>query len=356
MRVALVYDRLNKLGGAEHVLTSFHTLFPEANWYTSVWDPSTAPFSAFWKVHSFPYLHQHHEWFPWLMPFIFESFDFSAYDLVISIGSAESKGVITPPSTVHLNYCLTPTRYLYSHKKQYLTTPVHRFIAKYLRAWDQVASTRPDIMIAISTQVKKRINKYYNRDSEVIFPPVNVAKFNHRPLTINHLPYSYFLTVSRLVPYKNIDVLVKAFNQNGKILIVIGTGSQERYLRKLAKSNVHILGSIDEELLVGYYQHAKAFLQANEEDFGIAMCEAQAAGIPVIAHSSGGALDIVQDGQTGLLFKQTSVSSICQAIDIFETMSFDRQACQRNARHFDQTAWAVKMNKRINKICQKNQK
>ncbi|MCR4285480.1 MAG: glycosyltransferase family 4 protein, partial [Candidatus Kaiserbacteria bacterium] len=213
MRVALVYDRLNKLGGAEHVLTSFHILFPQADWYTSVWDPSRAPFSRHWRVHTswlsrIPFLRTHHEFIPYLMPFVFESFDLRGYDLVISIGSAESKGVLTLPDTTHLNYCLTPTRYLYSHKEQYLTTPIHRFIAKYLRAWDQVASTRPDTMIAISTQVKKRIKKYYNRNSEIIFPPVDTNRFKpSRSVLVG----DYFLTVSRLVPYKNIDVLVKAF-------------------------------------------------------------------------------------------------------------------------------------------------
>src|SRR3989339_1084880 len=128
MRVCIVYDRLNKIGGAEQVLIAFHKLYPDADWYTSFWDPKGAPFSETWHVHSFTFLRKHHEWFPWLMPFIFESYDFRHYDLVISIGSAESKGVITRPGTVHLNYCLTPTRYLYSHAGEYLSNPVYRVI------------------------------------------------------------------------------------------------------------------------------------------------------------------------------------------------------------------------------------
>lgn len=209
MKVALVYDRLNKLGGAERILVAFSELFPQADWYTSVWDKSGASFSRDWHVTSsflskIPFFRRRHEYLPLLMPFIFESFDFSQYDLVISIGSAECKGIITKPKTLHLHYCLTPTRYLYSHQAEYLKNPFYQLLAKPLQTWDLVAATRPDKMIAISTQVKKRIKQYYHRDSEIIFPPVDTLRFAKKRIhEFTDLRFDkYFLVVSRLVPYK----------------------------------------------------------------------------------------------------------------------------------------------------------
>ncbi len=274
------------------------------------------------------------------MPFIFESYDFSRYDLVISIGGAECKGIITKPETIHIHYCLTPTRYLYSHASDYLSNPIYRFIARPLRAWDQVAATRPDIMIAISTQVKRRIQKYYNRDSSVIFPPVDTKLFA-TPVSLCHCVTSpYYLVVSRLVPYKKIDLIIRAFNHlPSQKLLVIGTGSEERRLKKMAQSNTTFLDFVEDKDLPSYYQHAKAFIQINEEDFGISMVEAQAAGIPVIAFGVGGAEDIVIPGRTGLLLADNSVKSLVSAIDNFSKLSFDRGACQENARRFDQIKW-----------------
>ncbi len=355
MRVALVYDRLNKIGGAEHVLEAFHQIYPNADWYTSFWNPKSAPFSRNWKVTSFPYLHRHHELFPWLMPFIFESYDFSGYDLVISIGSAESKGIITKPGTVHLNYCLTPTRYLYSHSREYLSNPLYRLVGKYLRKWDLVASTRPDEMIAISTQVKNRIKDIYHRDSDIIFPPVNTKKFiptgkpdNRKTGILN----DYFLVVSRLVPYKKIDVLIRAANQSKQNLVIIGTGSEMKKLAKLAGPTVKLLGHVKDEDLSYYYQNCLAYLQANEEDFGISMCESQAAGRPVIAYGRGGACDIVIPGKTGILLEENTISAFAKVMSEFDTMSFVPGDCQQNASHFDQDKWISQIKERIDKLCQ----
>jgi glycosyltransferase involved in cell wall biosynthesis len=350
MRVALVYDRLNKIGGAEHVLETFHKIFPQADWYTSFWDPKTAVFSRDWKVTSFPYLHHHHELFPWLMPFIFESYNFSRYDLVISIGSAESKGVVTRPGTVHLNYCLTPTRYLYSHSQEYLSNPVYTFVARYLRKWDLVASTRPDEMIAISTQVKNRIKDIYKRDSAIIFPPVDTKKFAPSSrLKTQSSPVSadYFLVVSRLVPYKKIDILVHAANRSRKNLIVVGIGSEYQKLKKLAGPTVSLVGYISDADLPSYYQNCTAYLQANEEDFGISMCEAQSAGKPVIAYGQGGACDIVIPGKTGILLEKNTIEAFAKALSEFDTMSFVPTVCLQNAGRFDQNIWIKQIKERI---------
>jgi glycosyltransferase involved in cell wall biosynthesis len=342
MRVALVYDRLNKIGGAEHVLEAFHEIYPQADWFTSFWDPQYAVFSKNWKVTSFRYLRHHHELFPWLMPFIFESYDLSGYDLVISIGSAESKGIITRPGTVHLNYCLTPTRYLHSHQGEYLNNPLYRFVGHYLRKWDLVAASRPDEMIAISTQVKKRIKNIYKRDSDVIFPPVDTKKFAGVGK-----PGNYFLVVSRLVPYKKIDILIRAANQSKKNLIVIGVGSEMKKLAKLAGTTVKLLGHVSDKDLASYYQHCLAYLQANEEDFGISMCEALAAGRPVIAYGKGGAEDIVIPGKTGILLEENTISAFAKALSEFDTMSFVHGDAVQSVSRFDKDIWIKQMKERI---------
>ena len=357
MRVALVYDRLNKSGGAERVLVAFSELFPKADWYTSVWDKQGAPFSKNWRIKSsflskIPYLRLHHEYFPLLMPFIFESFNFSQYDLVISIGSAECKGIITKPGTLHIHYCLTPTRYLYSHEGEYLTNKIYKLLSIPLRAWDLVASTRPDKMIAISTQVKNRIKQYYHRDSEIIFPPVDVVRFAQKGLRgfTDLRNKNYFLVVSRLVPYKKIDTLIRVFNLlPHKNLVIAGIGSEMGRLKKFAGENIKFLGAVPESTLPALYQGATAYLQANEEDFGISMVEAHASGIPVIAYHAGGASDIVKDGKTGILLPDCSVASFTAAIDNFDPKRFDREDCLKSAKRFDIAIWKKKIRERIQK-------
>ena len=184
MKVALVYDRVNKWGGAERVLLAFHKLFPEATLYTSVYNPKNAPWAKAFAIktsflQSFPYASSSHEFYPFLMPLAFENFSFDEYDLVISVTSEAAKGIMTKPKTMHICYCLTPTRYLWSGYSDYFDNSFFRFATKpvisYLRSWDMVASQRPDMYIAISKEVKERIKKYYGRESEVIYPPVDIA-------------------------------------------------------------------------------------------------------------------------------------------------------------------------------------
>lgn len=364
MKVALVYDRLNKIGGAEIILQEFAKLYPHADWYTSVWDKKRAPFSQKWRVKTsflnlLPWVKNNHEWIPFLMPFIFESFNFSDYDLVISIGSAEAKGIITGVKTHHLHYCLTPTRYLYSHKNEYLNNPIYRFVGNIMREWDLVAATRPDDMIAISEHVKKRIQKYYHRKAEVIYPPVNTARFslhNLKPNTYNLKP-DYYLVVSRLVPYKKIDLIIKAFsNLPDRKLIIVGSGSEMSSLRKMATKNVKMIGEVSDAKIIEYFEGCKAFIQMNEEDFGIAMCEAQAAGKPVIAYNAGGASEIVVQNKTGVLFNTLDSHCLVQSIETFERMTWSNDACIKNAARFDRLIWINQMNERIRDLCQTNQR
>ncbi len=348
--IALVYDRLNKIGGAEVILRQLHSFWPQAPWYTSVYQSKSLPFTHSWQIktsfiQSIPYLSNHHELIPYLMPFAFENFDFSSYDLVISISSAEAKGIITLPQTFHLHYCLTPTRYLWSHAEAYLNDnqfqwlkrfgrPLVKTIHNWLRRWDLIAATRPDAIITISQHVRRRIQKYYQRDAQVIYPPVEINKFTRKQDPPPEAKTGYYLTVARLVPYKQLDFLINAFTHlPNQQLIIIGDGVDRRRLQKMAPTNVIFKGFVDDQTLISYYQFAKAFIQVNEEDFGIAMVEAQAAGIPVLAYGVGGACEIVTP-QTGVLFTEQKLDNFLHALAKLETMKFLKTDLRRNASRF----------------------
>ncbi len=342
MKTALVYDRVNKWGGAERVLTALHEIFPEAPLFTAVYSSKKAKWAKIFPLvipsflQKIPLMQDKHEFLGTLTPLAFESFDFSEYDLVISVTSEAAKGIITKPGTRHICYCLTPTRYLWSGYDIYF--PKRSFLrgisasaTDYLRKWDKIAAQRPDVMVAISNVVKARISKYYGRDSQILFPPVEIEKFtpNSPPIREN-----FFLIVNRLVPYKRVDLAVTAFNKLGLPLIVVGKGSQERKLKAMAKKNVKFKGELTERELADYYRKCAALIFPQEEDFGIAAVEAQATGAPVIAFKAGGALDTVIDGQTGIFFEKQTVSALCQAIKNFEKISFDAKILKENAERF----------------------
>lgn len=343
MRVALVYDRVNKIGGAERVLEALHQIWPEASLYTSVYHPQTAPWAKKFKVipsflNKLPFAQKSHEVYPHLMPLAFESFSFDEYDVVISITSEAAKGIITKPKTLHICYCLTPTRYLWSGYEDYFSSSVFRFLSfplvAYLRRWDKIAAQRPDIYLATCENVKKRIKRYYERDSEVIYPPVDTKKFHPKPYTLE--PKPYFLVVSRLVGYKKVDLVIKVFNQLALPLKIIGTGTQMRNLRRKAKKNIEFLGQLTDKELLGYYQRCQAVIFPQEEDFGLVPLEAQACGKPVIAYRKGGALETVIEGKTGLFFTPQTPGGLVKTIKKFGVMKFDPQACRQNAERFNQ--------------------
>lgn len=344
MKIALVYDRVNKWGGAERVLLALHGMFPEAPLYTSVYDKKKAGWAkAFPKIYTsflqqIPFTKGNHEHFGWLMPFVFESFNFDQYDLVISITSEAAKGIITKPGTKHVCYMLTPTRYLWSHYDLYFKKRFLRIISKpfinHLREWDKVAASRPDQIIAISMEVKNRIKKYYGLDSEIIFPPVKIENLK---LTKNYelKIKNYFLVVSRLVPYKRVDLTVKAFNKLKLPLIVVGSGSEYLKLKLIAKKNIKFVGQVSVEELIKYYKGAKALVMPQEEDFGITSVEAQFFGVPVIAFKKGGALDTVIEGRTGTFFLKQEVDSLVSAVAQFnERPVSNRPLLVENANRF----------------------
>ena len=348
LKVAIVYDRVNKFGGAERVLLVLHEMFPDAPLFTSVHDPKKAKWAeVFPKIYTsflqhIPILKNHHELMGWLMPLAFESFDFKDYDLVISVTSEAAKGIITGTKTLHVCYCLTPTRYLWSGKEFYFNNrpkifkifPFYKIISwpflTYAKWWDSIACNRPDIYIAISTEVQKRIKKYYDKDSEIIFPPVN-TKVTKRTRSRSGV---YYFIHGRFEPYKRLDLIIETFMDLGLQLIVSGSGSEfDKYKQRKFKNIKFIEKPTDVEVY-NLYQNAKAFLMPQDEDFGITAVEAQSFGVPVIAFKSGGALDTVINNKTGVFFNEQTVPSLKTAIAKFDTMRFNDGYLRTNAKRF----------------------
>jgi glycosyltransferase involved in cell wall biosynthesis len=357
---------VNKWGGAERVLLTLHELFPNASLFTSVYSQRGAPWANVFKniytsfIQRVGLLREKHELLASLMPIAFESLDFKKYDLVISVTSEAAKGILTGPNTLHICYCLTPTRYLWSGYNEYfkgqtfkvLTRPIIR----YLRKWDKIAAQRPDIMIAISTCVQKRIKNYYGRTSKIIFPPVDLEKF-----TIYNQPYrqlrsqfannkkeNYYLVVSRLVSYKRVDLVIRSFNKLERKLVIIGAGNDEKRLKSLSHSNIKFIGQLTDEELTRYYRKCAALIFPQEEDFGLVAVEAQACGAPVIAYKAGGAFDTVIEGKTGVFFENQSEGSLTKAINRFEKTKFEKRNCVQNVRKFSKKRFKKEFLKLIN--------
>ncbi|MBI3956327.1 glycosyltransferase [Candidatus Gottesmanbacteria bacterium] len=346
MKVALVYDRINKWGGAERVLLALHEIWPEAPLFTAVYDPGRAQWADVFVVKSsfmqyIPFAKNHHEWFAWLTPMAFESFSFDEFDVVISVTSAEAKCVITKPHTLHICYCLTPTRYLWSGHDVYAKdSKMLRLLTPALRRWDRIGSSRPDYYIAISDRVKERIQTYYGKHAEaVIYPPVDIDQFDVRKQTKD-----FYLVVSRLVPYKRIDLIVDAFNTLQLPLVIIGSGTEERLLRAKASGTISFVSShLTDAALAAYYGSCRAFLSAADEDFGIAAVEAQAAGKPVIAFAQSATAEIVQNGKTGIVFGNQSKQSIIDAVKKLQKIVIRPKDCVENAQRFAKERFVKEM-------------
>jgi glycosyltransferase involved in cell wall biosynthesis len=351
MKVAIVYDRVNKYGGAERILEALHSLWPEAPLFTAVYDKKKAAWADVFEVRpSFlsriPFANSYHEFLPLVTPFAFETMNFDGFDVVISVTSAEAKSIITKPGTLYICYCLTPTRYLWSGYEEYLSRPglgilgslaknvLKRNIVQY-RELDRIRANRPDFYIAISDTVKKRIETYYERNvEEVIYPPVPVTlKQSDRVLPKISAPY--YLVVARLVGYKRVDIVIDAFTKLGWPLVVIGDGWERKKLMHLAGQNIlFVRESLTDAELAGYYETCKAFVFAGVEDFGLVSVEAQQYGKPVIAYRYSGMSETIVDGKTGLLFDEQTSTSLMSALKKFERMQFNTRDCQKNAEKF----------------------
>lgn len=344
MRVALIHDWLVSYGGAEKVLEVFHDIFPEAPIYASVLDKKKIS-SKLARIdiktsflQKLPLPSKYYRNYLPLMPLAFESFDLSKYDLIISSSHACAKGVKIPKTSCHICYCLTPMRYAYDMYDEYIKTedigPLKKLmipiIMPFIRNWDISNSKRVDHFIAISDFVAQRIKKYYGRESEIIYPPVETDKFN-----ISDYPQDYFLFVSRLVPQKKADIVIKAFNSLKLPLKIIGTGRESGSLKNIAKGNIEFLGYQSNENTRKIIMNCRALVFASREDFGIVPVEAMAAGRPVIAYGAGGALETVIPDKTGILFNEQDEASIIAAVKKFETIRFDPLKIREFARGFD---------------------
>jgi glycosyltransferase involved in cell wall biosynthesis len=335
MKVALIHDHLAQEGGAEKVLKILAEMFPEAPIYTLLYEKKNVDKNFAGRhietsiIQRLPGGVRHYKWYLFFMPMAVEFFDLRNFDLVISDASAFAKGVITSPETVHICYCHTPTRYLWSDAHQYLNElKYNKWVKKIisltlgrLRLWDFVAAQRVDHFIANSATVQKRIIKYYRRDSKIIYPPVETEKFKISDLSRQSRSERYFLLGCRLAPYKRVDIVVQAFKALGPDfrLKIFGDGLDLPRLRQLAgeASNIEFLGRVSEEQKAGLYAHALAFINPQEEDFGITAVEAMAAGRPVLAYRRGGATETVIEGETGLFFKEQTAAAIMDLVRRF---------------------------------------
>lgn len=318
-------------------------LFPEAPVYTLFYDKEATGgvFESRTIRTSFlekaPFIKKYHRFFPLFMPLAIEQFDFSDYDVVLSISSSFAKGVITKPQTRHISYCLTPPRFLWDDSHKFMEEFSYPgFIKKllppfitYLRMWDREAAMRVDDFWTISNFVKTRIKKYYLRDAEVIYCPVNTDKFR-----ISNEVGNYFFMVGRLVSYKRFDLAVKVFNTLGWPLKIAGIGPEMNHLKKMAKPNIEFLGQVSDENLAELYSHSRALIFPQEEDFGIVPLEAMASGRPVIAHRSGGAIETIAEGETGIFFDEQTEQSLLEALKKFEGKVFNPQTCRAQAEKF----------------------
>jgi glycosyltransferase involved in cell wall biosynthesis len=355
LRVAIVHFWFTRLqGGAERVVDELLALFPQAEIFALVAEPaSLSPEVRRHTMHTsfldrLPGARRFHRHFLPLMPLALEQFDLSGFDLVISSESGPAKGVITPPSCCHICYCHSPMRYLWDMYPGYVRTmpPVVRQIfaltAHFLRLWDLASASRVDHFIANSHFVAARVRKFYRRESTVIHPPVLVDAALENAAGRHG---DYYLTAGRLIGYKRNDLAIEACNRLGRTLYVVGDGPELPRLRKLAGPSIRFLGKIGDTQLRQRMKECRALLFPGEEDFGIVPVEAQGFGRPVIAYASGGALEtvrggyageVIQQGSTGLFFREQSADSLAGAIEWFEQNEsvFEPQKIHAHALRF----------------------
>lgn len=334
-KIAIVYDWIDKWGGAERVLLTLKEMYPAADFYTSYCDYEKAPWAKDFhfkttfisKLANF--IKSNRTLCVPLYPFAFESLNFSRYDMVISVTSSFAKSVVTRPDTHHVCLMLSPTRFLWDQPEAYKShlDRIINFLQynAYLMRWDYISAQRPDKLIGISKLVSRNIRTYYQRDSEVLYPPFDISYWNKlKPTTISALRSraEYYLVVSRLEQYKRIDLVIKAFNNLAKKLIIVGTGSKLASLKKIAGKNITFIENCTDEELAEFYSHAKALIMPQKEDFGYTALEAQFFGCPVISYQESGVAETIIPEVTGILFKHQTEKSLTEALEKFETMYY----------------------------------
>jgi glycosyltransferase involved in cell wall biosynthesis len=346
MNIALIHEWLVTLAGAESVLQSIYKLYP-GQIHALFHDPEGLSDSMWANVpvvtsmlQRLPGGKKHHRLYLPLYPMAIEQFDLRGYNVVISSSYAVAKGVLTSSDQLHICYCHSPMRYVWDLTFQYLESAkinhglksfLVRAIFHYIRTWDAISAIRVNEFVANSRYIAHRIEKCYNRKATVIYPPVDVESFK-----LSDKRDKYFITISRLVPYKRLDIAIDAFNRLGHQLLIIGDGPSGKDLKRIAKSNITFLGNLPPDELRGYLSKARAFVFCAEEDFGIVNVESQASGIPVIAYGRGGALETVIKNETGLFFYKQTTESLMEAVNLFISKedSFDPVIIRKNAERF----------------------
>jgi len=342
MKVALVHDYLSQDGGAERVLKALNEIYPEAPIFVLFHDRKKINYFDQEKIKeswfkNLPFVKNVFPWFLPFMPVATEHHQLRGYDVVISSSSVFAKGIITSPDTLHISYCHTPPRFLWGDGNNYLSDLKRGRLIKsflpilthHLRSWDQLSAQRVDHFIANSNTVKNRIQKYYRRNSEVIFPPVDTHRFK-----ITDKLGNYFVTGGRLVPYKRIDLAIKVFNRLQQPLKIFGIGSEYKYLKRIAKSNVEFYGKISETEKALLLSKALAFIHPQKEDFGITPIESMAAGRPVIAFAQGGAIETIINGETGVFFPKQTWESLLNTVVNFNPNNWDSEKIRQHAQNF----------------------
>ncbi|WP_409281871.1 glycosyltransferase family 4 protein [Pseudomonas defluvii] len=358
MKVAIVHDWLVTFAGAEKVLAELIKIWPDSDLYSVIdflsgtdRDKLGGKTAKTTFIQRLPQARKRYQMYLPLMPFAIEQLDLSGYDLIISSSHAVAKGVITGPDQLHICYCHSPIRYAWDMQAQYLAEAsldkgvksyLARLILHKIRNWDARTANNVEFFVSNSDYIGRRIKKIYKRDSVTIYPNVEVDKFPMVPKK-----EEFYLTASRMVPYKKMDLIVKAFSgMPDKRLVVIGDGPQFDKIKSVAAGNIQILGYQSFEVLKDYMQRAKAFVFAAEEDFGIIPVEAQACGTPVIAYARGGALETIINGKTGLFFHEQEEFSLQAAVRDFEqSFVFDPVLIRRNAERFSTEVFSLKLKK-----------
>jgi glycosyltransferase involved in cell wall biosynthesis len=367
MKIALIQDWLTEQGGAEKVFATLYEIYPDADIYTLVYNdevleklniPKHKVTASF--IQKLPFAGKKYRNYLPLFTKAIENFDLSGYDLIISSSSCVAKGVLTSASQTHICYCHSPVRYGWDLYFQYLNSsglnrmnPKSWYVKSVLhklRIWDIISSGRVDYFISNSSHIKQRILKTYGREAVTIYPPVFTGEFS-----VDKSKEDYYFTCSRLVPYKKVDLIVKAFaNMPDKKLVVIGTGPDADKIKRLKTENIELLGYQPFTILKAYMEKAKAFVFAAEEDFGIVAVESQACGTPVIAFGMGGSLETVKKNETGLFFYEQTTEAIIKAVSSFEKMHFDHDAIRKHAEQFSKERFKQEIKNFVVEKCNKN--
>jgi len=362
LKTAIVHEWLVNYAGSERVVESFTNIWPDADVFALVDFLSDEQRKIILKgkkaktsfIQNLPFAKKRHRNYLPLFPSAIEKLDLSGYDITVSSSHAVAKGFKKKDNQLHITYCHSPMRYAWDQAEHYLygfKGVIAKLFINYLRKWDLKSASNVDFFIANSHHIAEKVKRIYKREATVIYPPVDTDKFE-----IGNQKEDYYLTASRMVPYKKLDMVVEAFNHMpGKKLVVIGSGPEKDKIKSIAASNIEIVGHQDKEALKLFMQKAKAFVFAAEEDFGIIVVEAMACGTPVIALNKGGAKESVIIGTTGLLFNEQSPESIKNTVVQFENRidSFDKAAIRKHSEKFSRMIFEENIKNFVNEKVQK---